>query len=259
MSHEPTPQLGIHERFRSTLPRVPGWRDVRDSKESKERVPMGDRRARDDATTLPETIECVFCPHAIESSTSPFDRVIASGTRGYIIPALGMLVPGYFLSITNRHVVSLSQLEATEIEQFYSWALKFCSEWSGTFGEYLIVEHGSCSGSYAGSCIEHAHLHLVPLQREIANVLLTDAGLSWRRLSSPSEIAKERGRGYISLAGGGSLYVARDIRVPSQWLRRVIARELSLDVWDWALEEGLDNLLRTLAVMSPRQEKVFST
>ena len=203
---------------------------------------MGDTDARD---------VCVFCPEQLSDSSSDFDQAIATHSEGVIIPALGMMVPGYFLAVTKRHARSLSELPSPELASFYEWAAERCREWSPLFGEYFIVEHGSCPGSKSGSCIDHAHLHLVPLAIEVGAAILNGRDVIWRDLPGVEDLSGLRGRGYVSIYLQDQLFVADDVRLPSQWLRRVIAKELGLPVWDWALEYGRPQLsatMRSLAV-----------
>lgn len=189
---------------------------------------------------------CVFCPDQLSGSSSDFDQAIASHAGGVIIPALGMMVPGYFLAVTKSHAHSVSELAAPELASFYGWAVERCREWSPLFGEYFIVEHGSCPGARSGSCIDHAHLHLVPLASEVGSAILNSSDVVWRNLPGAEDLAGLRGRGYVSIYLQDQLFVADDVRLPSQWLRRVIAKELGLSVWDWALEYGRPQLTATM-------------
>lgn len=194
--------------------------------------------------------DCVFCPERLSGSSSDFDQAIATHPEGVIIPALGMMVPGYFLAVTKSHAHSVSELPSRESTSFYEWVVERCRAWSPLFGGYFIVEHGSCPGSRSGSCIDHAHLHLVPLANEIGAAILTAREVIWRNLPSVEDLSGLRGRGYVSIYLHDQLFVADDVRLPSQWLRRVIARELGLPVWDWALDYGRSQLSTTMSSLA---------
>jgi hypothetical protein len=105
------------------------------------------------------------------------------------------------------------------------------------FDPPVFFEHGMvCSTNRVGACVDHAHLHGVPLRSDIT-----------RRLKASHELVQIEGlhdlRGQRRL-NQSYLYfenqrqenfIIRDASVPSQYLRRVIADELGLsDLWDWA-------------------------
>jgi len=198
----------------------------------------------------PRELDCVFCPDSLAASTSEFDETVAETGEAFIMPALGMMVPGYFLAVSRNHVQSFAHLTPVTVTAFYDWVIERCRAWTPLFGPYLIVEHGSCPGARSGSCIDHAHLHLVPLANQIGHVLLAEPGVNWTPAVGASVLADKRDSGYVSLHYGGDLFIADDVCLPSQWLRRIIARELALPVWDWALDFGRPNLSRTMARLS---------
>lgn len=204
-------------------------------------------RVRLPVAAPPSAPECVFCPDHLAASTSDFDEVVSVSDDAFVVPALGMMVPGYFLAVTHVHVQSLASLSSATATTLYNWVLEQCTRLAPLFGEYLVVEHGSCPGVMSGSCIDHAHLHLVPLADQIGDLLLVEPGVNWRIIDAPSALAGERNRGYVSLYHRGDYYVAHDVRLPSQWLRRIMARELALPVWDWALDFGRPNLGATMS------------
>jgi Diadenosine tetraphosphate (Ap4A) hydrolase and other HIT family hydrolases len=157
-----------------------------------------------------------------------------------------MMVPGYFLALSRRHVDAVADLDADEIADTYSWVSRLTQTWERWFGEYMVVEHGSCPGVKTGSCITHAHLHLVPLARTLAPTLLASRDVTWREISGPRALGSFKGSGYVSLQTSDGLWASSDICLPSQWLRQQIAEKLQLEVWDWALEPGLAQLGATL-------------
>lgn len=193
---------------------------------------------------------CVFCPEQLSDSSSDFDQAIAAHSEGVIIPTVGMMVPGYFLAVTRSHIHSVAELPSLDLACFYGWVLERCKEWRLLFGEYLIAEHGSCPGTRSGSCIDHAHLHLVPLANEVGSAILNRSGVIWRELSGAEELSELRGRGYVSINLQGRLFAADDVSLPSQWLRQLVARELGLAVWDWALEYGRPQLSTTMSTLA---------
>ena len=190
--------------------------------------------------------DCVFCPSSLLHSVSDFDRPLDASNEALLIPALGMLVPGYLLAITRLHVPSLAYMSNQSIEGVYEWLGRATAALAPQFGNYALVEHGGCPATASGSCIDHAHIHAVPLSDRLRTRVFSDARLRFSRVTEAEELARLRGRGYISYVDDSGFWVSTDAAVPSQWIRRLIGEELGTDAWDWALNPGLPNLRRTL-------------
>jgi hypothetical protein len=102
--------------------------------------------------TMPADRACPFCPRELLRSKSPFDRILAKGPGLCLLPALGMLVPGYFLAITTEHIFAFSELSRPQLDTTETWLDSVISQLAPLFGEYLLFEHGSCGGSRTGAC-----------------------------------------------------------------------------------------------------------
>jgi len=190
--------------------------------------------------------DCAFCGAALESSSSPFDTIIARSQWGRLVPAVGMMVQGYFLVVTEEHLLSMSQAEPQLISETYLWADSLTSRLEMMFGKYMIVEHGSCSTSSSGACIDHAHLHLVPLADRVGQRLLSDSTMKWKYVRDVSTIAEQRDAGYVTLRIDGQTWLSNETGIPSQWLRRQLAVALNQEIWDWALAPREATLRQTL-------------
>ena len=194
-----------------------------------------------------QLVECVFCEENLKASASPFDRIVASSETARIVPALGMMVPGYFLALTNRHVEAVANLDIDEAVPMYRWLERLTDIWAVRFGEYVMVEHGSCPGVKTGSCITHAHVHLVPMGETLASRLLDSEAVVWQRINDVRKLGELRGQGYVSLKTKSGVWASSRISLPSQWLRQQMAEHLGREIWDWALEAGWAQLESTLA------------
>jgi diadenosine tetraphosphate (Ap4A) HIT family hydrolase len=191
----------------------------------------------------------VLCEQRLNRSASPFDQELHRTGEVTLRPALGMLVAGYFLLVTRRHAPSFAHLEAGDWLRVESDVTRLLRGLGQVFGEYLILEHGSCSTRPSGSCIDHAHLHLVPLAGQLRNALLDASEVEWKRCDGFKDVSSRRATGYVSLRIGEERWIS-DSDVPSQWLRRVIGRQLGTDAWDWAVDSGAENLQQTMLALS---------
>ena len=184
--------------------------------------------------------ECPFCNDWIDASASPFDTFLRQSPIVNLMPALGMLAPGYLLATTTEHLLSTAYLGAAGLAALANEVDALVGELADTFGPYLTFEHGSCPES--GSCIEHAHVHLIPAADELRQIILTSR--RWRKLGTIADLADLAGTEYGLLQIDGDYFVDTE-PFPSQWIRQVVAGFVGAPVWDWALDSGWANLKTT--------------
>lgn len=197
--------------------------------------------------------QCPFCDSS-ETPASPFDVRLPLQERAALIPALGMLMPGYLLAVTDEHTTSFAQLDRVRLRNTDNALQKSEQYLQKHFGAYVRVEHGSDNITACGSggCIEHAHQHLIP---DLRVGELIHKKLPWQQLDSYEDIAEFRGKPYIYLGRLGLHYVVPEPQLPGQWTRRQIAEVWGLDHWDWALSQGALNLLKTFVELNVFPEK----
>jgi hypothetical protein len=158
-----------------------------------------------------------------------------------------MLVPGYVLAITREHHVAFADVPADTLTEMGAQLDDMISVLEGIFGEYFAFEHGGGVTCHSGSCIDHAHLHLVPLAATLGQELV--GKLQWDELSAIGDLHQLTSASYVYLYQRGHHFVARDPGFPSQWLRRQIATFIGSDLWDWAVDPGTGNLGVTRAAL----------
>jgi hypothetical protein len=199
----------------------------------------------------PREPPCPLCRRVIEQdSKSPFDRILLTGKRSVIVPALGMFVPGYFLAVSNWHTSSYAAhgLEGLrDIELLISTSLRLMTP---HFGDYVIFEHGQRPDAIGspGSCIDHAHMHMVPGSEELQSTLLSK--LDWFELKKYTDLSDYGQDDYTYLRFRNRHYCAVNPHLESQWFRRQVAEMLGIELWDWALYTGKRELEETLKLVA---------
>lgn len=188
---------------------------------------------------------CPFCAEHLEQSTSPFDITLAQTDAARLLPALGTLTPGYLLVSSSEHVPSMADLDLDTLRTIISWTSAISGRLAVEFGEYLLFEHGSCHSQPSGACINHAHIHLVPLARELGPILLRSA--PWRRVETVEEVVLYKRCSYLHLTINEQSWILPNPTLGSQWLRRKIGDLLRTELWDWALDPGIDFYNETIA------------
>jgi hypothetical protein len=182
--------------------------------------------------------ECVFCDIQ-QQPQSPSD-VITQLADGYtfLVPALGMIVPGNYLHVAQQHVTSFAQLDAATLGETYQNRQAALGHLSKIFGDYVVVEHGSDglkdTELGAGACIDHAHAQLIPdgdgrVRRRM------HAQLGWTPLAKPEDLTAYAGRPYIYMGHDDLHYAIPEPHLTSQWARKQTAEALGLPAYDWAL------------------------
>jgi diadenosine tetraphosphate (Ap4A) HIT family hydrolase len=202
---------------------------------------------------IDDTTGCPFCPVNLATSTSPFDQVLAVGPyETKVIPALGMLLPGYLLLGAENHVPSFAYFDQDQLGLIDEWLEDLTSELTARFERpYVVAEHGACSYGNAGGCVIHAHLHLVPAPPGLVDALLKDQ--EWTRIRGMADLVAQRDQPYVFLRCDEGHFVSPNPPVPSQWIRRMVADVIGTEVWDWALDPGLNELRVTLDALSDAQ------
>jgi len=184
-------------------------------------------------------MNCLFCSlPEIASPANPEDEIIDESENFYAKAALGHFVFGYTLIIPKEHFPSFGYLPEDlfpELEGFRDNVLdklhNLCQD------PITIVEHGAMNRCQrGGSCIDHAHLHLMPLAADLYPLL--SRRFSFDELESISELRRFKDAQipylYYQREGlrGHGVQLSQD--VPSQLLRRIACQALGQpELWDW--------------------------
>ncbi len=216
-------------------------------------------------------MSCLFCSLPETSNPSnPEDEIIDESGNFYAKAALGHFVFGYTLIISKDHLVSFAHLPEhlfPELEAFRNNVLdklhKICPH------SINIMEHGAMNRCQrGGSCIDHAHLHLMPFAADLYPVL--SERFSFGELGSIRELRrfKDAQVPYLyyqreGLRGHGA-ELLHD--VPSQLLRRIACEALGEPgLWDWREKPLRDVIQRftseykRLAAAAPEDGRSSST
>jgi len=184
-------------------------------------------------------MDCLFCSiQEISNPSNPEDEIIDESDNFYAKAALGHFVFGYTLIISKEHFLSYAYLPEhlfPELEGFRDNVLdklhNICQH------PITILEHGAINRCQrGGACIDHAHLHLMPLAADLYPTL--SERFSFSELPSISEMRRFQDAQipylYYQREGlrGHGAQLLQD--VPSQLLRRIACQALGEpELWDW--------------------------
>ena len=184
-------------------------------------------------------MDCLFCSiPEMSSPPNPEDEIIDESENFYAKAALGHFVFGYTLIISKEHFLSYAYVPEhlfPELEAFRDSVLdklhSICEH------PITTMEHGALDRCQrGGSCIDHAHLHLMPLAPDLYPVL--SERFSFGELGSISEVRRFKDAQvpylYYQREGLRSHAVHLEQDVPSQMLRRIACEALGEpELWDW--------------------------
>jgi diadenosine tetraphosphate (Ap4A) HIT family hydrolase len=184
-------------------------------------------------------MDCLFCSIQESSSPSnPEDEIIDESENFYAKAALGHFVFGYTLIIPKEHFPSFAYVPENlfpELETFRNSVLDKLHDLCPH--SITVMEHGALSrGKRGGACIDHAHLHLMPLAADLYSTL--GERFSFLELRSISEVRRFKEAAvpylYYQREGRRSHGVGLSEDIPSQMLRQVACHALGTpELWDW--------------------------
>jgi diadenosine tetraphosphate (Ap4A) HIT family hydrolase len=171
------------------------------------------------------------------------------------VPTIGCIVPGYLLVIPKRHVLSMAQLNDIEIKDLNLFVKNISTALSKIWAFPIIFEHGPSNKSTNekdicrnGSCIDHAHWHLVPGQLDLLSHLPT--GINVKPIKTFNLFRKRLFLGEEYLYYRDSKKKSFLIENPSpsgQFLRQVLAKCVGKEFeWDYLAYPHIKNIQKTL-------------
>lgn len=191
--------------------------------------------------------DCVFCRELAGSRQTNFadrypelsSRIIGETQALVAFPCIGQISEGHFLIIPKSHVATMRDAAAAVIEfgrQLAEITAHVHSLLDVSPKDSLYFEHGAEFPGDGGCGIYHAHLHVVP---NAGRVDLAQHFPQQSRkfhadvLSALSELNSVGS--YFMFGSHNQGFVGQGLAepLPSQTLRRLAAKELNSDSWDW--------------------------
>jgi len=186
-------------------------------------------------------MRCLFCDIATSrvNNPGPEDMVLAESESFVVKPGLGQFALGYSLICSRRHVPNMAALSISELDELEVVAGVFSKRLEAMTGKRVVrFEHGTCSSTHAGSCLDHAHLHLLPMPADVDPAVTVRAACE--RVDRLRDLRRfaERESSYLYIESSATDRCAFVIHesLPSQYMRRTYCDRLGMsDFWDWAV------------------------
>ena len=192
--------------------------------------------------------ECRYCqgflsPNAVEKDAL-WNRPILQSSNFVVIPTLGHFIPGWLLIVSRVHVPCVGALDLTVFDELCAVKTKCESLLAALYGQSISFEHGSCSYGPSATCVEHAHIHVVPTNEDLTEVLAQHfSGCRVHKFEELTVMFAQK-RSYLMYEDAHGVKTVFDTPiVPSQYLRMLLASRVGrLEKYDWREYSGESEL-----------------
>lgn len=205
---------------------------------------------------------CVYCKNIILADTAtpkqPWDTVLDETPNFVVVPTVGAMVEGWVLIISKRHVPAMGALKLEELRELGELVRRTRQLIGSAYGSAATFEHGAiCEGTAFGCGIDHAHFHVVPVNSHLIPLVeeALEESPNWRTIEKVEDLSIVHSMGipylYVWENGSNQGHVAGLSNIPSQFMRRVIANDLSIpSLYDYRVHKFTDNVISTVERLS---------
>jgi diadenosine tetraphosphate (Ap4A) HIT family hydrolase len=177
-------------------------------------------------------------------------RLLWQNKDYYLIPSISPLVEGHLLLLPKEYYHSCAASYSENGDSFEQAFITAYLYLSRTYCPPILFEHGAAVASSGGASVEYAHLHLVPVQysyqESIFSIILGDLPVRFNNGIQETLGLLPQEEAYI-LCGNVKRVLSCSVeRIPSQYMRRVVAEVLGLDSWDWREMVNWNQFNRTI-------------
>jgi diadenosine tetraphosphate (Ap4A) HIT family hydrolase len=205
---------------------------------------------------------CCFCeeimknrlPDEFIEKCGIANRVFKQSDNFVAVPSISPITAGHVLIIPKQHISSMTQLKqsmGSEIENFVTKIIELVTI---NFGPPIIFEHGIGYGKRGGCGVNHAHLHVLPTNPDIAKriqlIIFQDFRFSGA-ISLTEFLSHGETRDSYLLFGRHmkKIFYSYDETIPSQYVRKLIANEMGNSSWDWENMSGWPDFINTYRIL----------
>src|ERR1041385_1989822 len=115
---------------------------------------------------------CRLCSSLISGPSELWDHPLFESPNFVVLPSLGALIEGWVLIVPKKHYVCMGAVPSALGGEMEDLKRLVSSRLLHTYGSVCAFEHGpSCEKRSVGCGVDHAHLHLVPTEFDLADAV----------------------------------------------------------------------------------------
>lgn len=189
---------------------------------------------------------CIFCDvatapnvnhtYGIVSREVLTSLVVAETSSFFVLLDIAPLIKNHCLVVTKEHLPAFAYLPFEKWDEFEALLKKLTEDLANFYGfRPSLFEHGvAWQNTLPSCCINHAHIHIVPTNLDITARIELDGFvlMSSGNYKANSHIIKGNHYLYYEASSQiGKFYDAS--KLPSQYLRQILAEFLEVGIWNW--------------------------
>jgi diadenosine tetraphosphate (Ap4A) HIT family hydrolase len=186
--------------------------------------------------------ECPFCDGVSGLSRltgmGAEDLIVAEATNFRVIPDIAPIVEGHVLIVTREHIPSLGAVSPEHMGELLETKIRLGVGLAEAYEKPMFFEHGASASRKAGSSVDHAHLHCLPVPKGLRLQIGVPAALD--AVSGVDGLRKYwlQGLSYIYYEGRDDEAIVLPVGegggdIPSQLMRKKAAEALGVREWNW--------------------------
>lgn len=216
----------------------------------------------DTCTTMQKTrlreSGCKYCSGFLKQDEnedhSPWDEILFETDNFVVVPTLGAIVRGWLLIVSKDHYLCMGALPKSLWPELLGLKSYFSNLLTDIYGPITMFEHGPHSEKLEIGCgIDHAHLHLVPLNFSLLSKATKSPELSgriWHKLQSIEQTAKfyNDRKSFIFIEEPDCTISCCTLNsAPCQLVRKLIAMEVGVESkYNYRQHDFKENVISTV-------------
>lgn len=200
---------------------------------------------------------CEFCDEFANGVNNKFyarygsnlrSRLVLASENFRVFPSIGQLVEGYTLVAPVTHYAAIDEVPPSLLAECRHVYRQVKESISDIYGQCLCYEHGARDQNSGGCGIYHAHLHVVPFEAYPDPIAKLKELFPYKRLKAFDDMRPltENLSSYLFYEDMESnRYLFLSGKLPSQYMRRLLAETIGTADWDWRSAGKEERLLAT--------------
>lgn len=164
------------------------------------------------------------------------DVDLASDSRAAVVPSIGSLVPGWLLVVPRRPALAFAEFDLLERVELLTFALSVSAQVAEFGNRVYQLEHGAAvAGSSVGCGVDQAHLHVLPTDFDLEQVVFRDRSVQWTA-ADPHDPWRDVALGaeYYLIRSEDRCFIGSPLNAQRQYFRRKVAEAVgSPECWDY--------------------------